>query len=114
MRRYESSPGVRTEAQSRGPLSGMRPRRCAQERDCADALASRFRVASPRAGPLLRRARAYLAVVRALPEADFADFPTDFGLLHQYWTRRFGPQYLSHELTGQDTSQAKTNQEEGA
>ena len=79
MQRYESSPGVRTEAWSRGPL-GMRPRRCAEERDPANALPSRYRVASPQAGSLLRRTRAHLVPVRALPEADFAGFPTDFGV----------------------------------
>ena len=64
-----------------GAPLGMRPRRCAQERDSAGALASRSRVASPQAGPLLRRTRAHLAVVRALPDADFAGFPTGHGLL---------------------------------
>jgi len=76
--RSEFSPGVRTEAWSRGPY-GMRPRRCAEERDPADALPSRSRVASPQAGPLLRRTRVHLVPVRVLPEADFASFPTSFG-----------------------------------
>jgi len=45
------------------------------------ALASRYRVASPQAGPLLRRPWAHLAAVRALPDADFAGFPIIPGLL---------------------------------
>jgi hypothetical protein len=56
---------------------GMRQRRYAQERDSAGTLASRSHVASPQAGSLLRRARAHLAVVRALPDVDFAGFPTN-------------------------------------
>ena len=64
-----------------GAPLGMRPCRCAQERDCADALTSRSRVGYPQVGPLLRRARAHLPVVRALPDTDFAGFPTVRGLL---------------------------------
>jgi hypothetical protein len=134
-----------------GAPLGMRPRRCAQERDCADALASRFRVGSPQAGriggrkrgpefirgsdpedvrrasidaltasftvasprgpcsalrwPLLRRARAHLAVVRALPDADFAGFLARTGMPPRSLLNwRFRMQAVSHESTEQDTS----------
>jgi len=63
-----------------GPFWGMRPRRCAQERDIAGALASRSRAASPQAGLLLRHTGAHLALVRALPDVDFAGFPIDRGM----------------------------------
>ncbi len=53
---------------------GMRPRRCAQARVCPSAKASRYRVASPRAGPRLRRTRAHLASVCASSETHFANF----------------------------------------
>ncbi len=57
-----------------GAPLGMRPRRCAQARVCPSAKASRYRVASPRAGPLLHRTRAHLASVCASSEANFATF----------------------------------------
>src|SRR6185295_19146900 len=72
-----------------GAPLGMRPRRCAQERDCADALASRSRVGSPQAGPLLPRTRAHLAVVRVLPGADFAGFPTNTAMPSSVVARAF-------------------------
>jgi len=83
----------------------MRPRRCAQERDCADALTSRSRVASPQAGPLLRRTRAHLAVVRVLPAANFARFPIDVQVpaIAAEW-RFLHVRNVAHELMGQDTS----------
>ncbi len=40
-----------------GAPLGMRPRRCAQARVCPSAKASRYRVASPRAGRPVRRRR---------------------------------------------------------
>ena len=88
-----------------GAPLGMRPRRCAQERDCADALASRSRVGSPQAGPLLRRTRAHLAVVRVLPGANFARFLIDVQVpaIAAEW-RFLHARNVAHELMGQDTS----------
>src|SRR6476469_6125752 len=83
----------------------MRPRRCVQERaPDLGALASRSRVASPQAGPLLRRARAHLVPVRALPDADFASFPPGTVCRRQLSRLRVLLPKLSHELVGQDTS----------
>ena len=82
---------------------GMRPRRCAQERDCTDALTSRSRVASPQAGPLLRRTRAHLAVVRALPDADFAGFPSISVCSQSCKISTATLREIVHELAGQDT-----------
>ena len=91
----------------------MRPHRCTEERDPTDALTSRSRVASPQAGPPAPPARAHLVPVRALPEADFAGFPTACGVSTSALEQiLFGVADLSHDLTGQDTSQ--TNEEEGA
>jgi hypothetical protein len=65
---------------------------------------SRCRVASPQAGPLLRRTRAHLVPVRALPEADFADFQTDVAVHTLGYDYAFLQARLSHEPTGRDTS----------
>ena len=73
----------------------MRPQRCAQERGIPDALASRSRVASPQAGPLLRRTRAHLAVVRALPDDERGQFSSILALS--------GNATLDDELVTQDT-----------
>jgi hypothetical protein len=94
MLRYESSPGVRTEAWSRGPFWGCD--RVGVYKNAIQPMRLHPTPGShPLTRPLLRRTRAHLAVVRALPDDERGQFSSILALS--------GNAILDDELMTQDT-----------